>query len=51
MQCFLRILAERDELAQDKISHEGHENFQIINIGLLCGKLFPDLPSTTLQPS
>ncbi|OQE30630.1 hypothetical protein PENFLA_c002G02577 [Penicillium flavigenum] len=49
MQCFLRILAGSNELVQDKISHKGHKNFQTINIGTLCGKLFPGLLSTTLQ--
>ncbi|OGM39533.1 hypothetical protein ABOM_011917 [Aspergillus bombycis] len=49
MQCFLRILAGGNELVQEKVSHEGHDNFQTINIGLLCRKLFPGLPSTTLQ--
>ncbi|KAJ5429176.1 hypothetical protein N7491_006192, partial [Penicillium cf. griseofulvum] len=49
MQCFLRILTGCNELVQDKISHKGHKNFQTINIGILCEKLFPDLLSTTLQ--
>ncbi|KAJ5793417.1 hypothetical protein N7457_000016 [Penicillium paradoxum] len=49
MQCFLKILTGSDELVQDKISHKGHENFQTINIGNLCGKLFPGLLSTILQ--
>lgn len=49
MQCFLKILTGSNELVQDKISHQGHENFQTINIGTLCGKLFPGLLSTTLQ--
>lgn len=49
MQCFLKILTGSNELLQDKISHKDHKNFQTINIGTLCGKLFPGLPSTTLQ--
>ncbi|CAI7631166.1 unnamed protein product [Penicillium glandicola] len=49
MQCFLKVLTGSNEVVQDKISHEGHENFQTINIGTLCRKLFPGLLSTTLQ--
>ncbi|KAJ5501564.1 hypothetical protein N7453_006381 [Penicillium expansum] len=49
MQCFLKILTGSNELIQEKIPHQGHENFQTINIGTLCGKLFPGLISTTLQ--
>lgn len=49
MQCFLRILTGGEELIQDKVSHKGHENFQSINVGGLCGKLFPGLLSTTLE--
>jgi hypothetical protein len=49
MQCFLRILTGCNELVQPKISHEGHKNFQTINVGILCGKVFPGLLSTTLQ--
>jgi hypothetical protein len=49
MQCFLRILTGGEELIQDKVSHKGHKNFQLINIGGLCGRLFPGLLSTTLE--
>ncbi|KAJ0413430.1 hypothetical protein BJY00DRAFT_322035 [Aspergillus carlsbadensis] len=49
MQCFLRILSKGNELMQDKISHQGHKNFQTVKVGPLCGKLFPGLLSTRLQ--
>lgn len=49
MQCFLRILTGKDELIHGKISHLTSRNFQAINIGDLCRKLLPNLPSRRLE--
>jgi DNA polymerase III epsilon subunit-like protein len=49
MQCFLRILTGKDGLIHGKISHLTSRNFQAINIGDLCRKLLPNLPSRRLE--
>ncbi|OJZ92269.1 hypothetical protein ASPFODRAFT_76836 [Aspergillus luchuensis CBS 106.47] len=49
MQCFLRLLTGKDVLIHDKISHLTSTNFQPVNIGDLCRKLLPNLPSKRLE--
>ncbi|PWY79275.1 hypothetical protein BO70DRAFT_363033 [Aspergillus heteromorphus CBS 117.55] len=49
MQCFLRILSGKDKLIQSKFSHLNASNFQGVNLGELCRKLLPKLPSKQLQ--
>ncbi|OOF95652.1 hypothetical protein ASPCADRAFT_506542 [Aspergillus carbonarius ITEM 5010] len=49
MQCFLRVLSGKDVLVHTKISHLIASNFQGINIGGLCRKLLPKLPSKQLE--
>lgn len=49
MQCFFRILSGEDGLIQAKLSHKNSKNFQSVGAGFLCRRLFPHLPSSSLE--